>query len=140
MKPMLSLLVALAALGLGWADDKKDVEDQKKIQGKWELVRGDQEGNPLPEEFVKGFRLTFEADKYVAQLPDGNSEEGKFKLTPGDKPASVVFTPASGEERKGVYKFDGQELTLCVGDRGAEKPKDLTGKDAHFKFVLKKAK
>ncbi len=139
MKSLMSLMVALIAPGLGWAQEKKEADD-KKIQGKWEMVRGEQDGNALPEEFVKGFRLTFEGDKYEAKLADGNSEEGKFKLKSDDKPASVIFSNAAGEERKGLYKLSGEELTIVVSDRGGERPKDLSGKDAHLMMVLKKAK
>src|SRR5262249_33770170 len=127
-------------LGSTWADDKKDGDEQKKFQGKWEMVRGERDGDKLPEDFVKGFKLTFADEKYEAQLADGSSEEGKFKVKSNDKPATATFTTAGGEVRQGVYKWDGEELHVCVSDRGGEKPKDFAGKDGNLFFVLKKAK
>ena len=141
MKTLLSLSLALFALGVAGADDKdKKVDDQKKIQGKWELVRGEREGNAMDADFVKGFTLTFDGEKYEAKLADGSAEEGKFKLKSDDKPATATFTNNGGDERKAIYKWTGEELTLCVSDRGGEKPKDFAGKDSHMLLVLKKAK
>src|SRR5438045_673937 len=106
---MLSLTLALVALTAAWADDKKE-DHQRKVQGKWEMVRGEQEGNALPDEFVKAFKLTFDGEKYEAKLPDGGSEGGKFKLKADDKPGTATFTTDAGEVRQGIYKFDGEEL------------------------------
>src|SRR4051794_36915981 len=102
-------MVALVALGITWADDKKDAEEQKKFQGKWDLVRGEQNGEKLPEEFVKGFKLSFDSDKYDAKLADGSGEEGKFKINADDKIASTTFTASGGETRQAIYKWDGDQ-------------------------------
>ena len=139
MKALMSLMVALAGLGLVWADDKKDADD-KKIQGKWEMVKGEQNGEAFPDDFVKGFKLTFDGDKYDAKLADGSGEDGKFKLKADDKPASATFTGAGGDVRNAIYKWDGDKLVLCVSDRGGDKPKEFAGKDGNMLLVLQKAK
>ena len=131
MKSLLSLMVALAGLGLVWADDKKDADD-KKIQGKWEMVKGEQNGEPFPDDFVKGFKLNFDGEKYDAKLADGSGEEGKVKLKADDKPASATFTAGSGDVRQAIYKWDGEKLVLCVSDRGGDKPKEFAGKDGNM--------
>jgi uncharacterized protein (TIGR03067 family) len=143
VKSLMSLMLAFVACVLVVADDKKDDKKddaQKKVQGKWEMVRGEQEGNAFPEDFVKAFKLTFDGDKYEAKLPDGGSEAGKFKLKADDKPGTATFTTDAGEVRNGIFKFDGEELHLCVSHQGGDKPKEFAGKDGALFIVLKKAK
>src|SRR5690349_3127076 len=115
-------LVVVALVGLGWvgADDKKDADD-KKMQGKWEMVKGEQNGEAFPDDFVKGFKLSFEGEQYEAKLADGSGEEGKFKIKADDKPASATFTASGGDVRQAIYKWDGEKLHLCVSDRGGDK-------------------
>ena len=140
MKWMATLSIVLVALGFTIAqDDKKDKSDQDKIQGKWNMVKGEINGDNAPDEFIKGFSLTFTKDKYEAKLADGSGEEGEFKLDSKTKPASATFT-AGGESRKAIYKWDGDNLHFCVSDKGGEAPKEFAGKDGHLYFVLKKGK
>lgn len=139
MKWIATLSVALLALGLTVAKDDKDKSDQDKIQGKWEMTKGEMNGENLPEDFIKGFSITFTKEKFEAKLADGSGESGEFKLDSKAKPASASFT-ANGETRKGIYKWDGEALHLCVSDRGGEQPKEFAGKDGNLFFVLKKAK
>src|SRR5262245_29364746 len=115
VKWIATLSIALLALGFSVANDDKDKDksDQDKFQGKWQMTKGEANGESLPEEFIKGFSLTFTKEKFEAKLADGSGEEGEFKLDPKAKPATASFT-AGGETRKGIYKWDGENLHLCV--------------------------
>lgn len=139
MKWIATLSLALLALGISIAQDKKDATDQDKFQGKWSMTKGEANGESLPDDFIKGFSITFTKGKYEAKLADGSGEEGEFKLDSTAKPASATFT-ANGDTRKGIYKWDGESLHLCVSDKGGETPKEFAGKDGNLSFVLKKAK
>lgn len=131
--------LSLALLVLTFTVAKDDKKDEDKFQGKWNMAKGEANGESLPEDFVKGFTLTFTKDKFEAKLADGSGEEGEFKLDPKAKPATASFT-AGGETRKGIYKFVGEDIELCVSDKGGETPKEFSGKDGNLLFVLKKAK
>ena len=137
MKWFATLSLALLVLNLSSAKDDK--KDEDKIQGKWTMTKGEMNGESLPEDFVKGFSITFTKAKFEAKLADGSGEEGDFKLDPKAKPATASFT-ASGETRKAIYKWDGDELNLCVSDKGGETPKEFAGKDGNIFFVMKKSK
>ncbi|MFO0813841.1 MAG: TIGR03067 domain-containing protein [Gemmatales bacterium] len=137
MKWFASLSLALLVLSFTVAQDDK--KDNDKFQGKWNMTKGEMNGESLPEDFVKGFSLTFTKDKFEAKMGDGSGEEGTFKLDSSAKPGKAEFT-AGGETRKGIFKFDGDDLHLCVSDKGGETPKDFSGKDGNIFFVLKKAK
>jgi uncharacterized protein (TIGR03067 family) len=130
---------SLALLVLTFTVAKDDKKDEDKFQGKWSMAKGEANGENLPDDFVKGFTLTFTKDKFEAKMADGSGEEGEFKLDAKAKPATASFT-AGGETRKGIYKFQDDEIHLCVSDKGGETPKDFAGKDGNLFFVLKKAK
>ncbi len=141
MKWMAFFSVIFLALGASKADDKKEsTDDQKKVQGKWEMLEGEQNGEKFPEDFVKGFKLSFDGEKYDAKLADGSGEDGTFKLDPKENPRSMTFTTGANDVRKAIYKWDGENLKLCVSDRGGEKPKEFAGKEGNLLIVLKKAK
>ncbi len=132
--------LSLALLALGFSVAKEDKTDDEKIQGKWQLTKAELNGENAPEDFVKGFTLTFTKSKFEAKLADGSGEDGEFKLDSKSKPhASASFT-ASGETRKAIYKWDGDSLHMCVSDKGGETPKEFAGKDGNLFFVLNKAK
>ena len=139
MKWIATLSLALMAFGFSVAQDEKNKSDDDKIQGKWQLSKAEMNGESAPEDFVKGFTLTFTKNKFEAKLPDGSGEEGEFKLDPKTKPASASFT-SSGETRKAIYKWEGDDLHMCVSDKGGETPKEFAGKDGNLLFVMKKAK
>jgi len=131
--------LSLALLVLNFTIAQADKKDEDKIQGKWSMTKGEANGENLPEDFVKGFTITFTKGKFEAKLADGSGEDGEYKIDPKAKPATASFT-AGGETRKGIYKFDGDDLHLCVSDKGGETPKEFSGKDGNLFFVLKKAK
>lgn len=140
MKWIATLSLALLALGFSVAKDDKEKSDDDKIQGKWQLTKAELNGENAPEDFVKGFTLTFTKNKFEAKLADGSGEEGDFKLDSKTKPHATASFTASGDTRKAIYKWDGDSLHMCVSDKGGETPKEFAGKDGNLFFVLKKAK
>jgi uncharacterized protein (TIGR03067 family) len=132
--------LSLALLALGFSVAKDDKTDDEKIQGKWQLTKAQMNGEDAPEDFVKGFTLTFTKNKFEAKLADGSGEEGEFKLDPKAKPNATGSFTAGGETRKAIYKWDGDALHMCVSDKGGETPKEFAGKDGSLFFIMKKAK
>ena len=71
---------------------------------------------------------------------------GKWKLDPGKSPAHLDFTyedgPAKGTTLKGVYKFEGDTLTVCFGGFGKDRPTEFASKagSGTILIVQKRAK
>jgi uncharacterized protein (TIGR03067 family) len=83
---------------------------------------------PVPQ---GGIRFTFTADgKLTVHEPGGGKggEAGSYKIDPKATPAEIDLIPSTaGNEPTilGIYKLDGDTLTLCFhqGGRGSERPK-----------------
>jgi uncharacterized protein (TIGR03067 family) len=122
-----SLLVGLA-LVVG-APAKKDAppKDPPTLIGEWigeSGVRGGKPENPPP-----GTTLTFLADGKLRfkEGKDGKSEEGAYNADAKKSPSEIDITPpeaAKGETLLGIYKIEGDTLTLCFA-MGGERPKEF---------------
>ena len=132
-----------AGLGLSWGassargDDKADAELLKPFQGTWASS-----GEGIDATW------TFDGDKIKAFVA-GMEYTCKAKIDKDAKPHSsidltVVDGPeeAKGKMSKGIYKLDGEKLTLCVSLPGKEdRPKDFAQVDDEaYLFELKKEK
>jgi uncharacterized protein (TIGR03067 family) len=130
---------ALAAPGL---KEKEDTSDLKKLQGDWEIESWIQLGQNTT---VTG-KWSFKDDKYVLE-GSGNVEEGTIKLAAGKKPATMDLTitggNCKGNDQPGIYKIEGDTVTLCFAWPGAtDRPTEFgsTREGRTILITLKRAK
>jgi uncharacterized protein (TIGR03067 family) len=107
------------------------VSDQESLQGAWKLVGGEDEGKPWPAAFIPtqmNMTLTFAGDKAdlkwlppkdKAELIKGfqikTAWEGVLHLDTKTNPKRMtVFVPNNNSNSMiGIYRLDGNRLTLC---------------------------
>ncbi|HEX4613259.1 MAG TPA: TIGR03067 domain-containing protein [Urbifossiella sp.] len=105
-------LLAAAVVGLlGAAQPPKDgpaKADLAKFQGDWKVQSIEVAGMPLPG--VKAEKLTFEGAKFVG-LAGGTT----VNLDPTKSPKEIdLVLGADGRKWMGLYKLEGDTLTLCL--------------------------
>jgi uncharacterized protein (TIGR03067 family) len=119
------------------ADEKADADLLKPLQGTWVSS-----GEGIEATW------TFDGDKVKASVA-GMDYTCKGKIDKDAKPhASLDLTIVDGPEEakgklsKGIYKIDGEKLTICVALPGKEdRPKDFAQvDDESYLFELKKEK
>jgi uncharacterized protein (TIGR03067 family) len=146
MNVRLGAVLAVLALGLLVAADKaKDdaKDDQKAIQGTWTAVSVEQGGEKQPEDKVKDARITFEAGG-KASLKHGDKEKQlTYELDATKDPKQITVKGEDGKTQRGIYKIDGDTLTICMGEEDSnERPTEFStkaGSKAHL-VVLKREK
>lgn len=142
MRPMVLLLTVVM---LAAADPPKEEvlkEELKKLEGAWEVSHLERAGQTLPDDKVKSlsFQVTFKGNKMTAKTAAG-SNEATFEIDPSKAPKTLDTTDKKEKTEKGIYKIEGDTLTLCIAVSG-ERPADFatkTGSD-HMMFKLKKGK
>jgi uncharacterized protein (TIGR03067 family) len=123
---MWAVVLACAVPALSRADDAKVSGDLKKMQGTWVNA-----GNDGPQH-----RWVIEGEKLKAKVNDGDEYSCTFALDPKAEPVpSIEFTITEGpggsvgKSAKGIYKFDGDRLVLCIALPGAD------ARPAEFKTI-----
>jgi RNA polymerase sigma factor (sigma-70 family) len=132
---------------------EKPSGDRKKLQGTWEIEELIVEGQKvLPNEQGKG-EIIFKGDELhfvVRSKGDGkerNRRHFTYRLHPDKKPKVMETTAANGPHKgkqiSGIYKLEGDTLTLCLGNAPeAKKPIEFrAARGSGFcLFKLKRAK
>jgi uncharacterized protein (TIGR03067 family) len=103
--------------------EKQAMADQEKIQGTWELVSGERNGKPLPDEVIQHVKLIFAGDKLTTQHKDRKTE-ATFKLDANKTPKEIDLD-MDGSVGKGIYQLDGDSLKLVHGEVGDPRPKEF---------------
>jgi uncharacterized protein (TIGR03067 family) len=132
---MIAVLAALPMLLSGSlatlrAEDKGD---QDNIQGSWTVSYGEKAGSKAPADVLKDGRMTFTGGDFAWKMADKESR-GTFTLEPNKSPAAISLS-LGGMTLAGIYKFKGDELTICVGS-GNDRPTDFATKSGEKSLLL----
>ena len=135
----LALALTLPALGSLSAQPGK--EDAKNIQGTWDQVAYEKDGNKTatPNEL----KLKIGPDMIEPVGKDLVPFRYKISVVKGQGALDVVPTKGvqEGQTIKGLYELKGDELKICLGTvPGVERPKEFTSKDGYAILYLKREK
>jgi len=118
-------------------------KDLAALQGEWKVEKAVRGGMAAPADVVEKLKLKFEGVKVVVDEGTARDEQAEVTLDPSKKPAAVDIVPTRpGKEIvKGIYKLDGDSLTMCWAKSG-ERPSEFASKEGTevVLFVLKRVK
>jgi uncharacterized protein (TIGR03067 family) len=89
-----------------------------ELQGGWSMVLLFVNGEETPAEQARSGELVVEDDVYRSKL-GATAESSTIKIDATKRPKTIDFTYTSGflkgKTIKGIYKMDGDDLTVCRG-------------------------
>lgn len=137
----LTLLFSLLAVPV-LADDKKPgaKADAAALEGVWEVVTSKFDGNDVPS---TGRTLVFGEKSFTAYVGDKKGRTLAFTLNPNTDPKRIDLDKGGDDgQAYGNYSIDKDELKLCYGEPGAERPKAFESRAGSkvFLLVLKRVK
>jgi uncharacterized protein (TIGR03067 family) len=121
-------------------------QDKKKLQGTWTVAAHTTSGTATPAKKLTGWRLTVAGDKMTTRDGTDVLDESTFRLDAAGKPRAIDLRltegPDKGKSVQGIYKLEGDTLTVCVAEPGRPRPRELASRagSGHMLFVFKRAK
>jgi uncharacterized protein (TIGR03067 family) len=127
----------------------KERTNAELFEGEWEVVKGEQESKDLAQFIKDSAPVTiYKGGKYTSKGTGLEEEVGEFKLDPKAKIPTIDYTITGGvhkgNKQLGIYKLDGDTLTICLAEEGADKRPTAfkTAEDSpeYVLFVMKRKK
>jgi uncharacterized protein (TIGR03067 family) len=134
MRPTCGVIVLLA-IGLALAtDDKKDGKKPAKLEGTYIIVALEKGGERIPAEFFdkaseEDRTIKITADKLIA-TKNGKEDAITYKIDTSKTPAHITTVEVKDgktETSYGIYKLEGDSLTICLVDseKAEDRPKEF---------------
>jgi uncharacterized protein (TIGR03067 family) len=127
MWKMMAVVVVALLVGVVAAkpDDKK--KDEDKIQGTWQAVSVEHGGEKVPEDKAKELKIVFSADGKLTLARGEHELKGTYQLDATKKVKEITLKAEGEKGVLGIYKLDGDDLTICgVQDGQGDRPTEFT--------------
>lgn len=132
-----STVTMVLVLGFGGATlaQKPAATDQEKLQGVWYWVSAEVGGmkRPDPNGDLKAQKVQslFMGDNFIMVGDKDGLSKATYRLDPSKNPKEfdlTVMQQTITATCKGIYRFEGDDLTLCYAVPGGERPKEFVSK------------
>jgi uncharacterized protein (TIGR03067 family) len=121
----ITILSAISCLAAR-ADEPSQADELKRQQGTWLVVSFERNGQETAKEITDTIVRVVEND-HVTWKRNGKSFAGTLMVLDAKaEPHTIDLTPDGGPARdkrvRGIYKIEGDTLTICVADPDAPRP------------------
>jgi uncharacterized protein (TIGR03067 family) len=140
-----ALFVMAAAAYCGLSAQGDEPVNAKNLVGSWDCVSAVIDGKPLAGETAGQLRLTLTPDRYKTERGEQVLFDSTYKVDVTKSPAQIDMIGTEGDLKGkaalGIFKLDGDMLTMCYVMPGKERPMALESqpKSGAFLVVWKRA-
>jgi uncharacterized protein (TIGR03067 family) len=101
------------------------VEQLRSLEGIWTFDYLEIDGSVIPSSALTASRLLIDGDRFRTESPEANYE-GIFNINVEADPHEIdiefVEGPEAGNWNYGIFRFEGDELKLCLDMNGKRRP------------------
>jgi uncharacterized protein (TIGR03067 family) len=138
--PLFVLLVTVQATSDGAGKDDRRRE-LGRHQGAWRVTSFISDGVQSPPEVARSIVRVVEGD-HVVWKRGGKSFAGTtVELDPVSEPKAIDVIPDGGRSRgkrvPGIYKFDGDELIICMAGPDQDRPKTFEARKGSGRTLMR---
>jgi uncharacterized protein (TIGR03067 family) len=121
-------------------------DEPKEAKGTWIPTAMTLGGMPLPEENVKGTKLTIGDGKYLVETPNEGKDSGTYKVDDAKKPVQLEITSTDGANKGkkflAIMELKGDDMKICYDFTGKAYPTEFksTKENGYLVIVYKRQK
>lgn len=108
-----------------WPQLARHVEQLRALEGTWEFESLEVDGRAMPAPVLTTSRILIDGDRFRSETP-GATYEGVFNIDVEAKPHGIdiefVEGPEAGNTNRGIFRLDGDRLTICLDMNGNARP------------------
>lgn len=138
MRTLLVLVVGFWAAGEALSDELQ--REYERFQGRWRVVRLEENGQAEPDEEIRRFTLLIRGRTIVVEM-DGQRQTTEFTLDPTKQPKHISLTPHYGEDKgktfQGIYEIQRDTVRICA-TLLPERPKAFESRQGLLFMVLER--
>jgi len=102
------------------------------LDGTWQMIRGEQNGQEEPQEDIERSSLEIVGDQHTVTIGEAVLK-GTHQLDSSQIPMTIDSTdtagPFQGMSLKGIFTLEDDVFTVCFGTPDGERPTQFTTKD-----------
>jgi uncharacterized protein (TIGR03067 family) len=134
------LSMVLAGPAAQKAPDPRSMRDQTALQGTWKWESAALAGDPFPASEARLMAMTFKGDQVMPSSDP--TDMATFVLDASKNPAAIDFIDRSKNVDLGIYKIEGDVLTICMALAQTHRPRpaafESTKENGALLIVMKK--
>jgi uncharacterized protein (TIGR03067 family) len=114
-----------------WPVLARHVEHLRALEGDWRFAALEIDGNTVPANLLTESRILIDGDRFRSESPEA-TYDGVFTVDAEQAPPQIdiefVEGPEAGNCCYGIFELHADQLTLCLGLAGAQRPKRFATK------------
>ena len=134
---LIGIFLAVASIAKAQSVEK----ELKKMQGSWKVVLSQVDSKTMPIEAFKKVIVVIKDEKISFKDNNKTYEEVEFDIDPAAKPKEIdykyVFGLKKGVRERGIYQWEGEQLTICMAQAMQMRPDEFVSKKGAGLQLLK---